>query len=87
MRYSTLQFLFMLITSWAIVCDITYLPPMQRSENESAVEFSDRVKSAIAKAGGFVDLPWDGEVKRMKSKDHWKQKHQARFAKTLKTEF
>jgi glycerol-3-phosphate O-acyltransferase 3/4 len=71
----------MLMTSWAIVCKITYLPPMRRNENESAVDFAARVKSAIAEAGGFVNLPWDGQVKRQKLKDELKKDQQERFAK------
>lgn len=77
----------MLMTSWAIVCDIWYLPPMQREENESAIEFSKRVKNAIAKTGGLDNIPWDGQVKRMKPKDEWKEKQQMEFTKKLKAEY
>lgn len=75
-----------MMTSWAVVCDIYYLPPMTREENESAIEFANRVKKAIAKAGGLVNLPWDGQVKRMKPKDEWKEKQQEDFTKRLKSD-
>ena len=57
-------YLLMMMTSWAIVCDVWYLPPMQKEENEDAVQFANRVKRKIAMAGGLVDLVWDGNLKR-----------------------
>lgn len=57
-RYSMLQYLYMMMTSWAIVCDVWYLPPMYQREEESAIDFANRVKSAIARQGGLVDLMW-----------------------------
>ena len=38
-----MKYLFMLMTSWALVCDVWYLPPMTRQDAESAAEFADRV--------------------------------------------
>lgn len=54
----------MMMTSWAIVCSIWYLKPMHRYENESSINFANRVKAAIARQGGLVDLDWDGSLKR-----------------------
>ncbi|XP_055547562.1 glycerol-3-phosphate acyltransferase 4 isoform X3 [Wyeomyia smithii] len=85
-RYSMMQYLYMMMTSWAIVCDVWYLPAMTRSENESAIDFANRVKSVIAKQGGLVDLVWDGQLKRMKPKKEWKEKQQEEFTKRLKGE-
>ena len=48
----------MMMTSWAIVCDVWYLPPTTRQPNESAIDFANRVKASIASAGGLVDLMW-----------------------------
>lgn len=73
------------MTSWAVVCDITYLPPMQRKAEESAVEFAKRVKKKIAQASGLVNLPWDGQIKRMKPKDEWKEKQQKEFVEKQKS--
>ncbi|KAH7728708.1 CRE-ACL-5 protein [Aphelenchoides avenae] len=53
-----------MMTSWALICDVWYLPPMHRKEGEDAVEFARRVKRTIAKQGGLVDLEWDGNLKR-----------------------
>uniref|UniRef100_A0A2M4BK12 Putative phosphate acyltransferase n=1 Tax=Anopheles marajoara TaxID=58244 RepID=A0A2M4BK12_9DIPT len=85
-RYSMMQYLFLMMTSWAIVCDVWYLPPMYREEGESAIDFANRVKSVIAKQGGLVDLVWDGQLKRMKPKKEWKELQQERFSKLLKGE-
>ncbi|KAI4459526.1 phospholipid acyltransferase [Holotrichia oblita] len=57
-RYSYIQYLYMMMTSWAIVCEVWYLPPMYRKEGENAIDFANRVKSVIAKQGGLVDLVW-----------------------------
>ncbi|XP_070503039.1 glycerol-3-phosphate acyltransferase 3-like isoform X2 [Chironomus tepperi] len=81
---SMLQYLYMMMTSWAIVCDVWYLPPMYREEGESAIDFANRVKSVIAKQGGLIDLVWDGQLKRMKAKKEWKEIQQEKFAERLK---
>lgn len=80
-------YLLRMMTSWAIVCSVWYLPPMTREvgtpqhaglhlalcdcesglsglihsflqTDEDAVQFANRVKSAIARQGGLVDLLW-----------------------------
>ncbi|XP_065574160.1 glycerol-3-phosphate acyltransferase 3-like [Artemia franciscana] len=79
-----IQHLYSIMTSWAIVCDVWYLPPMSQDEGESAIEFSNRVKAAIARQGGLVNLQWDGLLKRNTLKPEWKQKQQEEFSKRLK---
>ncbi|KAK9729225.1 Acyltransferase [Popillia japonica] len=78
-RYSYIQYLYMMMTSWAIVCEVWYLPPMYRKEGENAIDFANRVKSVIAKQGGLVDLVWDGQLKRIKPKKEWKERQQEEF--------
>ncbi|XP_043461180.1 glycerol-3-phosphate acyltransferase 3 [Leptopilina heterotoma] len=85
-RYSMIQYLYMMMSSWAIVCDVWYLPPMYRNEDESSIDFANRVKSVIARQGGLVDLQWDGQLKRMKPKKEWREKQQEEFSKRLKVE-
>ncbi|CAH1131540.1 unnamed protein product [Ceutorhynchus assimilis] len=85
-KYTMLQYLYMMMTSWAIVCDVWYLPPMHQEEGESSIDFANRVKSAIAKQGGLVDLVWDGQLKRSKPKKEWKERQQEEFSKRLKVE-
>lgn len=58
------RYLWSMMTSWAIICDVWYLPAMTRGENEDSISFAKRVKRAIAKKGGLIDLEWDGALKR-----------------------
>ncbi|XP_054723756.1 glycerol-3-phosphate acyltransferase 3-like [Uloborus diversus] len=85
-KQSYMQYLLMMLTSWAVVCDVWYLPPMSRKSDESAVEFANRVKAEIAKKGGLVDLMWDGQLKRMKVKQEWIHVQQREYSKRLKLE-
>ncbi|XP_076759003.1 glycerol-3-phosphate acyltransferase 4 isoform X3 [Xylocopa sonorina] len=85
-RYSMIQYLYMTMSSWAIVCDVWYLPPMYRNEGETAIDFANRVKSVIARQGGLVDLQWDGQLKRVKPKKELREKQQEEFSKRLKVE-
>lgn len=83
------EYIFSMMTSWAIVVDVWYLPPMQRGEKESGVAFAQRVKALIAHRGGFVQLAWDGLVKLHTAKQdvwhlkqtQWRQKQQKEFAR------
>ena len=52
------HYLLDIMSSWALVCDVWYLPPVKRQENESAIQFANRVKADIARQGGLVDLIW-----------------------------
>ena len=53
-----MTYILMMMTSWAIVCDVWYLPPMIKKDEEDAVTFANRVKAEIARQGGLVDLMW-----------------------------
>ncbi|KRX14795.1 Glycerol-3-phosphate acyltransferase 3 [Trichinella nelsoni] len=79
-KVSYFEHLMMMMTSWALVCDVWYLPPM---DGEDAIAFASRVKKAIAKAGGLVELEWDGQLKRhfVKSEviDKQRQKYSERI--------
>ena len=76
-----------MLTSWAIVCDIWYMPPVVKEEDESAIEFANRVKRSIAAQGGLVDLVWDGALKRAAVPPRLKEKQQQDIARRLKEEF
>lgn len=80
------QYLFLMMSSWAIKCDVWYLPPMERLPGETSAEFANRVKSEIARQGGLVDLAWDGQLKRTLAKTEWREKQQEDFARRLKLE-
>lgn len=40
---------FHLMTSWALVVDVYYLPPQYRLEGETSAQFASRVKEMIAR--------------------------------------
>ncbi|XP_062991705.1 glycerol-3-phosphate acyltransferase 3 [Elgaria multicarinata webbii] len=77
------SYLLRIMTSWAIVCHVWYLPPVTREDGEDAVQFADRVKSAIARQGGLTELPWDGGLKRDKVKDTFKEEEQKTYSKII----
>ncbi|XP_021202971.1 glycerol-3-phosphate acyltransferase 3 isoform X4 [Bombyx mori] len=85
-RYGMLHYLLNMMSSWAIVCDVWYLPAMSRRPDETAVDFANRVKSVIARQGGLIDLQWDGQLKRTKAKKEWRELQQEEFSKRLKVE-
>uniref|UniRef100_A0ACB8EY72 Glycerol-3-phosphate acyltransferase 4 n=1 Tax=Sphaerodactylus townsendi TaxID=933632 RepID=A0ACB8EY72_9SAUR len=82
-KYGMVTYLLRMMSSWAIVCSVWYLPPMTRQANEDAVQFANRVKSAIARQGGLVDLLWDGGLKREKVKDTFKEEQQKLYSKMI----
>lgn len=64
-QYSMVHYLLDIMSSWALVCDIWYLPPVTRREVETAIEFANRVKADIARQGGLVDLIWYVKVQSL----------------------
>ncbi|XP_027548556.1 glycerol-3-phosphate acyltransferase 3 [Neopelma chrysocephalum] len=82
-KYSIVSYLLRIMTSWAIVCNVWYLPPMVREEDEDAVQFANRVRSAIARKGGLTELPWDGGLKRAKVKDTFREEQQKNYSRIL----
>uniref|UniRef100_A0ACB8E9F9 Glycerol-3-phosphate acyltransferase 3 n=2 Tax=Sphaerodactylus townsendi TaxID=933632 RepID=A0ACB8E9F9_9SAUR len=82
-KYGIVSYLLRIMTSWAIVCNVWYLPPMTREEGEDAVHFANRVKSAIALQGGLTELSWDGGLKRDKVKKSFKEEEQKNYSKMI----
>uniref|UniRef100_A0A8C5HGW3 Glycerol-3-phosphate acyltransferase 4-like n=1 Tax=Gouania willdenowi TaxID=441366 RepID=A0A8C5HGW3_GOUWI len=82
-KFGLVSYLLRMMSSWAIVCSVWYLPPMNRKEGEDAVQFANRVKAAIAAKGGLVDLIWDGSLKRAKVKEAFKEEQQKLYSKVL----
>ncbi|XP_017124152.1 glycerol-3-phosphate acyltransferase 3 [Drosophila elegans] len=70
-RYSMLRYMLMVVSSWCICCDVWYMAPFSRCADESPVEFSNRVKAAIAAQADIDDLPWDGNLKRWSPVRDW----------------
>lgn len=83
-KHTMLQYLMLMMTSWAIVVDVYYLPPMEKIENEDAAQFASRVKAEIVKKGSFVDLNWDGMLKRSAPKLDLMYEQQQKYVSQLK---
>uniref|UniRef100_A0A665WL10 Glycerol-3-phosphate acyltransferase 3-like n=1 Tax=Echeneis naucrates TaxID=173247 RepID=A0A665WL10_ECHNA len=79
-KYSMVSYLLRMMTSWALVCNVWYLPAMHQQEGEDAVQFANRVKSVIAHQGGLIDLQWDGGLKRAKVKETFKEQQQKKYS-------
>ncbi|XP_054721188.1 glycerol-3-phosphate acyltransferase 3-like [Uloborus diversus] len=77
------HYLLMMMTSWAIVCDVWYLPPMQLQKGESSIDFAKRVKAVISRQGGLVDLEWDGQLKRLQVRKEWKEFQQQEYSRKI----
>ncbi|KAM6205686.1 glycerol-3-phosphate acyltransferase 3-like isoform 2-T4 [Sarcoramphus papa] len=82
-KYSVMTYAFNMTTSWAIVCNVWYLPPMVKEEEEDAVHFANRVKAVIAARGGMSVLPWDGGLKRKKVKESFKEEQQKKYCQIV----
>ena len=52
-----------LMTSWAVVCDVYFLEPQTKQEDESSQQFAERVQKLIAKRANLHIAPWDGYLK------------------------
>jgi len=85
-KHSMAQYLLMMMTSWAIVCDVWYLPPMMKNEDEDGIDFANKVKREIALKGGLVDLVWDGNLKRQAVKSEWRESQQEQFSRRIKVD-
>uniref|UniRef100_A0A914ZLB7 Phospholipid/glycerol acyltransferase domain-containing protein n=1 Tax=Parascaris univalens TaxID=6257 RepID=A0A914ZLB7_PARUN len=77
------EYLMQMMTSWAIICHVWYLPPMVKLPGEDAMDFANRVKKEIALCGGLVDMDWDGELKRAKVPVAMRAHQQQRYSKRL----
>ncbi|KAM7368575.1 hypothetical protein PAMP_012903 [Pampus punctatissimus] len=82
-KYNMVSYLLRMMTSWAIVVNVWYLPPMTLQDGEDAAQFANRVKSAIADQGGLLDLAWDGGLKRGKVKDSFKEEQQKMYSSII----
>jgi glycerol-3-phosphate O-acyltransferase 3/4 len=77
------QHLFKLMTSWAVVCDVWFMEPQTKQPNETAEQFSERVKSMITRKAGLANVPWDGYLKYLRPNIRFTKNKQHAFAHGL----
>ena len=80
---SFLFYLFRLMRSYCLVCDVWYMNPMYRKKGETAIEFSWRVQQAIADKAGLVNTNYDGYMKYWKPSLRYKRARQLAFANQI----
>ena len=52
-----------LMSSWSVVADVWFMEPQTIRENETSIEFAERVRAMIAKKAGLKMVAWDGMLK------------------------
>ncbi|CAL8101504.1 unnamed protein product [Calicophoron daubneyi] len=82
-RDGLLHYAFKMMTSWAMVVDVWYLPPTEMHAGEDGIAFARRVQQSIAHCGGMLDMDWDGELKRRRPKDTMKHAQQKYISEYL----
>lgn len=58
--------LYNLMTCWAVVCDVYYLEPQTIRDDETPVQFANRIKDLIAEKAELICVPWDGYLKHLR---------------------
>ncbi len=82
-RDSFPTYLFNLMTSWAVVADVWFLPRQEIGEGESPEQFADRVQTMIAETAGLIKVNWSGYLKRERVNPKFLQDRQKYFADRL----
>lgn len=82
-------YLLELMTSWCLICNVHFLPPMEinTAQGETGVQFSKRVQKKIAEKAKLIPVDFDGYMKHWKPSQRYIDARQNRFANTLKTVF
>ena len=75
--------LFSLMTSWAVVCDVHFLPPMAIRAGEEPSAFAARVQRRIAHKIGLKAMPWDGYMKYWAPSERFMQARRAAIAEDM----
>mmetsp|Transcript_17338 Transcript_17338/g.21002 ORF Transcript_17338/g.21002 Transcript_17338/m.21002 type:complete len:297 (+) Transcript_17338:117-1007(+) len=76
-----------LMTSWCLICDVTFLDPMTMQEGESGVDFAGRVKAVISKKAKLKSVNFDGYMKHWKPSERFVNMRRKQFASSLEKMF
>ena len=60
---SFMQHLLYLMTRWINPVHVHWISPVKKHPDETAVQFSERVKALISETAGLKNLSWDGYLK------------------------
>eukprot|EP00945_MAST-04E_sp_MAST-4E-sp1_P006990 g6990.t1 len=75
-----LMYLFRLMRSFCLVCDVWYMDSMYRRKDETAIQFAGRVQQAIADQAGLKNTQYDGYMKYWTPSLRYKRARQLAFA-------
>lgn len=75
------------MTTWAVVCEISYLDPQYRRKGETSIQFATRVKEMIAEEAGLISVPWDGLLKYRTPRPEIKHRRMQIYAKIVRQRF
>lgn len=82
---SYIAHLLRIMTSWATVYTVKYLPKMRKKRGESSEEFAKRIQSVIAEAIGSDVVLFDGRIlKNEEARQRMKASMQAQIAAMIK---
>jgi len=73
-----------LMRSWAVICDVHFLPPQRARNGESPESFAKRVKQQICDKIGLQSVEYDGYMKHMVASDRFIALRQMRIAAELR---
>uniref|UniRef100_A0A7S1ERT8 Phospholipid/glycerol acyltransferase domain-containing protein n=1 Tax=Timspurckia oligopyrenoides TaxID=708627 RepID=A0A7S1ERT8_9RHOD len=76
--------LFELMTSWAVVCDVYYLPPQYIQPGETSSHFAARVKELVCEKAQLININVDGFAKRHRISPRFLEQRQKAFSEVLR---
>ncbi|KAJ7978691.1 glycerol-3-phosphate acyltransferase 3-like [Quillaja saponaria] len=82
-KQSFTMHLLLLMTSWAVVCDVWYLEPQTLGQGETPIEFAERVRDIISVRAGLKKVPWDGYLKYSLPSPKHRERKQQNFAESV----
>jgi len=74
-----------LMSSWSVVADVWFMEPQTIRENETSIEFAERVRAMIAKKAGLKMVAWDGMLKYYRPHPRERIARQNTFSKRFQT--
>ncbi|KAJ8903375.1 hypothetical protein NDN08_004483 [Rhodosorus marinus] len=80
---SFLRYLFELLTSWALICDVTFLERQKIQPGETPVEFAQRVQTLISDVGGLEATQFNGYFKHIRADKKFIAQRQKETAQTM----
>ncbi len=77
--------LFALMCSWATVCDIYVLEPVDKGPTESVLAFTERVKQSICRKAKLESVAWDGALKYLRLSSKYTNSQQEKAAAWIRS--